>query len=329
MLGSYVLAFAELHPSSLSGLEVADISAKSDYVVLSSGSRGGIWDLRTGKSLLALRGFRGGYVSADGHLYADFPKYETAERNVAKLNFVSGEIVPGKKLEYPNTSQIGPYVLVLRAAKMNNFLEYGEDIIVDVFEAATMKLLWSKPFPKEAPHAWVNYRQHTASLVWQMTDEAARDEIKNDPALSKQLADMKDKVNDYLIKVLDIRDGSELGKLMIETGKGSFSLRQVFTAGDWVLVGDSENRILLYSLKTGEQKGRVFGEYATISPDGKLLCVANENGKLNIYSLPTMQSVEQFVFSSSVFLLEFSEDGKKLIVLTSNQTAHVFDTSSL
>jgi hypothetical protein len=30
-----------------------------------------------------------------------------------------------------------------------------------------------------------------------------------------------------------------------------------------------------------------------------------------------------------VFLLEFSEDGKKLIVLTSNQTAHVFDTSSL
>jgi len=50
---------------------------------------------------------------------------------------------------------------------------------------------------------------------------------------------------------------------------------------------------------------------------------------LNLYRLADMQSVEQFVFTSSVTLVEFSEDGKKLIVLTSNQTAHVFDISSL
>jgi WD40 repeat protein len=42
-----------------------------------------------------------------------------------------------------------------------------------------------------------------------------------------------------------------------------------------------------------------------------------------------MQNIEQFVFTGSVTLVEFSEDGKKLIVLTSNQTAHVFDISSL
>jgi WD40 repeat protein len=57
--------------------------------------------------------------------------------------------------------------------------------------------------------------------------------------------------------------------------------------------------------------------------------VANESGKLNIYDLATMQNIEQFVFTGSVTLVEFSEDGKKLIVLTSNQTAHVFDISSL
>ena len=84
-----------LPPSSLSGLLVAEISPKSDYLILSSRARGGIWDLRTGKAVMSLRGFRGGYVSGDGHLYADFPKYESAERNVAKLNFLTGEIVPG------------------------------------------------------------------------------------------------------------------------------------------------------------------------------------------------------------------------------------------
>src|SRR5688572_30262447 len=282
MQGTEVLATAELPPSSLSGLLVAEISPKSDYLILSSRARGGIWDLRTGKAVMSLRGFRGGYVSGDGHLYADFPKYESAERNVAKLNFLTGEIVPGSKLEYPNTNQIGPYVLVVRAAKMNAFLEYDRDVIVDVFDAATMKLLWSKPYPKESPHAWVEYRQHTASLLWDITDEAARDEIKSDPVLARKLTSLKEKAGDYLVKVLSMRDGSELGKLVIETGKGSFRLEQVYAAGDLVLVADSENRILLYSLKTGEQKGRVFGDYGTVSPNGKLLCVTNESGKLKI-----------------------------------------------
>lgn len=95
------------------------------------------------------------------------------------------------------------------------------------------------------------------------------------------------------------------------------------------MVAHSENRILLYSLKTGEQKGRIFGDYGTVCPNGKLHCVTNESGKLNLYDVATLQNIEQFVFTSSVTLVEFSEDGKKLIVLTSNQTAHVFDISSL
>ena len=212
---------------------------------------------------------------------------------------------------------------------MSAFLNYTNDVIVDVFDASTMKLLWSKSYPKEAPHAWIDYRKHTVSLAWDITDQAARDEIASDPVLSQKVTRVKEKEGDYLVKVLNMRDGSELGKLLIETGKGSFHLQQVYTAGDLVLVDDSENRILLYSLKTGEQKGRVFGDYATVSPNGKLLCVTNESGKLDIYTVADMQRVEQFVFTSSVTLVEFSEDGKKLIVLTSNQTAHVFDISSL
>jgi WD40 repeat protein len=329
MEGNKVLATAVLPPSSLSGLVASDIAPKSDYVVLSNRSRGGVWDLRTGKAVTSLRGFNSGYVSPDGFLYADFPRFQNAERNVAKLNLVSGEITPGSKLEYPNTRIIGPYVLITKSAKLNAFLNYGNDVIVDVYDAATMKLLWSRPYPKEAPHAWVDYRQHTVSLAWNITDEAARDEIKDDPALSQKLSSLKGKDGDYLVKVLNMRDGSELGKLVIETGKGSFRLEQVYATREWVMVADSENRMLLYWLKTGEQKGRVFGDYATVSPDGKLLCVTNEDGKLNLYRLADMQSVEQFVFTSSVTLVEFSEDGKKLIVLTSNQTAHVFDISSL
>lgn len=41
-----------------------------------------------------------------------------------------------------------------------------------------------------------------------------------------------------------------------------------------------------------------------------------------------MQSVEEFVFTSPVTMLEFGDEGKKLVVLTSNQVAHIFDISS-
>jgi hypothetical protein len=87
--------------------------------------------------------------------------------------------------------------------------------------------------------------------------------------------------------------------------------------------------VLVYSLKTGEIKGRVFGGYATISPVGDLLCVENESGKLTIYDLKTMEKREQIIFSSPVALVRFTEDGRRLFVLTSNQTAYLLDTTAI
>ena len=57
---------------------------------------------------------------------------------------------------------------------------------------------------------------------------------------------MKEKEGDYLVQVLDARNGNELGKLLIETGKGSFRLSSVMAAGDWVVVADTRNRVLVY-----------------------------------------------------------------------------------
>jgi hypothetical protein len=87
--------------------------------------------------------------------------------------------------------------------------------------------------------------------------------------------------------------------------------------------------VLVYSLKTGELKGRVFGGYATVAPAGNLLCVENESGKLAVYDLNTMEKRDEFIFSSPVSLVRFSRDGRQLFVLTSNQTAYLLDTAVL
>jgi hypothetical protein len=326
-----VVATALLSNFNLGRLLVAELSGDMKWLALSGRSRGGVWNLNNkAEAALYLRGFRGAYFDGDATFFGDFPKYETAERNVARFNLANGEVTPGSAVESRNARQIGPYLLVVKPAKSvkeNDNYEYGRNVIVEMQDARSLTPLWSKTYPKETPRVWVAGRAGTMALVWDVTDDAARAEIKSDSKLSQRLAGMKEKEGDYFIQILDARTGSELGKLLVETGKGSFRLSNVFAAGDWVIITDTQNRVLVYSLKTGEMKGRVFGGYATVSPAANLLCVENESGKLAVYDLNTMEKRGQITFSSPVALVRFTEDGKRLFVLTSNQTAYVLDTN--
>jgi hypothetical protein len=324
-------ATALLSNFTLGRLRVAELSPDMKWLVLSTRSRGGVWNLSKGEAALNLRGFDGGFITDDGYFYGDFPKYETAERNVAKFNLANGEVVPGAKIEANSARQMGQYLLITKSAKPdvkeNDKIEYGKNVIVEMHDARDQGLLWSKTYPKESPRIWVAPGQGTAALLWNLKDDAAQAEIRNDSRLSRQLSTMKEKEGDYFLQILDARSGNPLGQLLIETGKGSFRLSNVFAAGEWVIIADTQNRVLVYSLKSGELKGRVFGRFATVSPSAELLCVENESGQLSIYSLATMEKRDQFIFSSPVSLIRFSPDGKRLFVLTSNQIAYVLDTS--
>ena len=328
-----LLATATLPNVSLGRVRVAELSPDMKWLALSSRSRGGVWNLNTNEAAIYVRGFRGGFVSRDGYFYGDFPKFETAERNIAKFDLATGDVTPGAKIELDNTTQIGPFVVVIKSAKGNvkegEFVDYRKNVMLDILDARGMNKLWSKTFPKEAPRVWVGSQSGTVALVWDVKDEAAVAAIKDDPRLSQQLTAMKEKEGDYFLQILDAQNGNELGKLLIETGKGSFRLSGVLAAGDWVTLTDTQNRVLVYSLKTGELKGRAFGKSAAVSPANNLLCVENERGSLAVYDLKTMEKLDQFVFSSPVAAARFNMDGRQLFVLTSNQTAYILNTAAL
>lgn len=342
-LGLYQMAKNEIVATTfvpevtLGRLRVAELSSDMKWLALSGRSRGGVWNLANGEAVLSLRGFEGGHLSNDNHLYADFPKYEEAERNVARFDLATGEVTPGPKIEARTARQIGEYLFIVRSAKStgkegdkeSGNVEYGKNVVIDMLDARTMTPLWSKNYPKEAPRVWIASSHGTAALVWNLKDEAAKIEIKNDPRLSQQVGSMNEKEGDYFVQILNAQNGNELGKLLIETGKGSFRLSSVYAAGDWVIVTDTQNRVLLYSLKTGQLVGRAFGGYATISTSNNLLCVENEIGKLAVYDLNGMNKLDEFVFSSPISMLRFSPDSRRLFVLTSNQTVYFIDVSSL
>jgi WD40 repeat protein len=328
-----IVATGLLSNFTVGRLRVADVSPDLKWIVLSSRSRGGVWNSMNGAAALALRGFRGGFVSDDGRFFAEFPKYEEAERNVAQFSLATGDVTPGPKLDDPNAHQYGQYLYTVKSAKAaakpkdsgefdhdeDAAIDYRKNVIVEVSDAQTMKVLWSKTYPKESPGTWIAPGYGTVSMVWDVSAEAAKAEIKADPALTRRQAALKEKTGDYYIQILDIQTGNSLGKLLIETGKGSFRLENVLAAGDWVIITDTQNRILVYSLKTGELVGRAFGGYGTVSIAKQLLCVENEIGKLAIYDLNTMEKRDEYVFSNPISLLRFSTDGLRLFVLTKNQ----------
>src|SRR5882724_4960570 len=319
--------------TSLGRLRVSYLSDDMKWLALSSRSRGGVWNLEKGDARLYLRGFRGAYLSDDGFFFGDFPKYETAERNVAKFNLVNGEIVPGPTIESAAARQIGPYLVVFKSAKANAKDDVPprdwRNLTLDVLDARTMTSLWSRNYPKEAPGLWASPQYGTAVLIWGSGSEAALSEIKADPELTKVAAGLKEQQGNYLVKVIDIKTGSPLGELLIDSGKGSFRIANAFAAGDWVVVTDTQNRVLVYSLKTGEQRGRVFGGYGTVSLNAGLLCVENEIGKIALYNLSNFEKRDELVFSSPISMLRFSPDGRRLFVMTVNQTVYLIDVSTL
>jgi hypothetical protein len=313
--------------NSLGRIRAAALSPDFKWLAISERARGAVWNLSTGARVAHVRGFRGGYFGEDGALYADFPKFEQMERNIARVDLSTGAATQGPQIEESRARQFGPLILLTKPAKKDG--GYNEDVVMEVRDSRTLTPIWSRSYPREAPDVWIDTPDATMVLAWAVSTNAAKAEIKSDPALSQQLAMMREKEGDYFLQVLDARTGKDMGHLLIETGKGSFRISEVFAVKNWVVIGDTQNRVLIYSLSTGEQKGKMFGGRASVGQASGLLCVENEQGQLTVYDLASMEKRDQFIFPGPVALTRFSSDGKSLFVLTKSQTAYVLDVSSL
>jgi WD40 repeat protein len=312
--------------NSFGRLRASALSPDLRWLAVSERTRGAVWDLNKGERLLHIRGFRGAHI-ADGTLYADFPKFEESQRLVARLDLSTRRATEGMKIdEETSASQHGPLIVIRRPGKKGGSLD--ENMMIEVHDARSGATLWTKSFAKEAPQVWVDPNEGTMAISWAVSSNAAKAEIKADPMLNSRLATMKEKEGDYLIQKLDAQTGKVLGSLLIETGKGSFRIADVKVAGNWVVISDTQNRVLVYSLQSGAQIGTAFGGHPAVARASGLLSVENERGQLTVYDLSNMQRRDQFTFSSPVSLAQFSADGKRLFVLTANQTAYVLDLAA-
>jgi WD40 repeat protein len=182
--------------------------------------------------------------------------------------------------------------------------------------------LWSRHFSKEVPEVAVRSSK-LLILEWAAGAGAAHDEMSKFPDIKA-----KAEKEDYFIEVLDYTKDTVVGELLVKTNKESFRVLRTRIDGDWAAVSCSGDRVLLYSLTDGEEKGHVFGISATLSAAAGMYAVPNSTGQLSLYDLQTSQVKRQYQFPARVALQQFSEDGKRMFVLTSDQTAYVFDLTA-
>ena len=170
-----------------------------------------------------------------------------------------------------------------------------------------------------------SYRSERLALLWYPEQQPeAREKIKQDAATKSRYAAANRDKRLVLVEVVEMRTGNPAGKILVEEGAGGFYLQDVEVSGDYVLLADNQNRTLVYSLKSGMELGKVFGNHATMSLQSVL--VENAPGQVTLYALPKLEKRDELSFSTPLAYATFSPDGKRLLVLTQDQTVYVLDT---
>ncbi len=236
----------------------------------------------------------------------------------------SGE---GQPNDAPAPSDLRLPLVFAGAYDLRRFTQ--NDGTVEVYDVRNRNKLWSRYYPDEPPTYQFDSAGETAVLYWRLTTRTATEEIKKDAAMQSRLKTLGQKEGDYLVQVVNAENGNLIGQTLIETGEGSFSIERLFAKGDWLTVIDSENRVLMYSIKDGELKWRFFGENAAVNVSEGIAVVENVPGKLSVFSLENGEKLNELSFAGDVTFASFSPDGKKLFALSADQKYYIFGAASL
>ena len=338
----------DLPVNSIGNLRAAGVANNFGWLAISSENRGGVWNLATGERKMFVRGFRGAVVSDDGLCISHFPKVRENPQGLAIMNPADEQVTPVREIPEKGGRQYGRFVLLRTSLNSNpetgkgpNMEEifagreirlptpFSSNVRFELKDIIKDKVVWSRDFPKYAPQHSFDESSGRLIFYWNLRTEGGKGKLKESPEMAARAAALGDKEGDYLLEVFDAFAQKIVGTMLIETGKGSFSVRSGLSEGDWMVLYDSEERVLVYSIKEGALKHRFFGGHATVNARRNQVAVQNFPGEINLYDLNTGESRAKLVFSGTAVFVKFNLEGNKLFVLTEEQAAYAFDLNKI
>lgn len=335
-----MIAQAQLPVSFLTSSKASAFSQDGKWLAVSARTRGAVWKLDNGERLVYTPDFNGALFDHE-HLIAQFPKHKQEPAQIMQLDLStlasrklydleSGIDSPLQQspIERHTTNRLwqdGDLLFAVKPVdpkKPNRFALEARDV-------HNNNSLWQLDPERYSPRFY--YLRSSNSISFVVSDyDAIKDLAKQNPALSAELEGIRGKEGKrdaYLIEVFEAKSHKPRGAVLVDTGNMSFKVRSAVSAGDNVFVNDSQNRTLIYSLSSGEQKGKVFGHTLAVSETGNRMLVENEPGVVDLYDPSTLQSLRHFTFSSRLAYATF-QPGGELMVLTADQNVYEFNVAA-
>jgi beta-barrel assembly-enhancing protease len=334
----------EIPAGSIKNLDAAEVSEGFDWLMMSSRTRGGVWNLETGDRKLYVRGFKSGVIDVHGLCVGEFPQLDDMQHSLVLMNPHENIVTPIRELPEKGARQYGRFVLLRSSLKEkkeekktpgtpvgeeSDGLSLSREARFELKDFIQDKIIWSRDFPKETPAFSFDNFSGRLILYWRLGSDAGKDRLKELPELQASAAALGDKADDYLVEIIDSYAQKTVGTMLLETGQGSFNIGKGLSERDWLVLRDSTGRVLIYSIKDGDLHHRFFGAHAAINPANNQIAVENFPGEITLYSLDTGDRQAAFVINGSAAFVKFNLEGNKLFVLSDSQSAYAFDLNKL
>lgn len=319
---SKVFASVDLPRAELTRLRAVEVSADMNWLALSLRDRGAIYDLSSSQRSMFLRGFRGAQFVSGPALLADYPKNGDTPRTIATLDLKKHSAFSNRTLSDDlDALQIGAFLVVRKPQKTGGSLY--KDVTVEVQDVASGQVVFSQRFPNLVPSVFIDPRAGLLIFASGVSAKSANSSATDQVQAQVSWPDAKKSV--YEIQIVDLISGKKIRDIHIDSGKFSFAIRDIGATRDFLTVADSENRVQLYSMATGQQIGIVFGGPAYLS-SGNTMSVVTQKGKIALYECAALKKLKEYDFPSAAIYSQLSNDGHRLVVLTADQTAYLLRT---
>lgn len=339
-----VVAQVMLPTSFLTTSKASAFSPDGRWLAVSGSKRGAVWKLEDGKQIVFSPDFSGAFFDQGG-LIVQFPKLKDKPSGVDQLN---PETMASTRLyelnaedekqgsEQNGADEESPELGQKRGAK-TRFWQQGDLLLalkpadehkssrftLEARDVRNNKLLWQLDPEKYLPRFYYLRQAGTITFIVSSYDKI-KEAARENPNLNARLDAIhgrEGKHDAYLLDVIEARSDKALGKVLVDTGDRSFTIRVAMAAGDNVFVSDSLNRTLVYSLASGQPKGTVLGRVAAVSKSGDRILVEGESGSADLYDTSTLISLAHYSFPMRLAYAEFA-DNDRIMVLTADQTVY-------
>lgn len=317
----------DLSEGNLGRIHAAAVNPDLSWFALSDRRRGGVWNLTTGNRRFHIPNFDGAYFQS-GTVYVDVPPTEKGERSITAIDLQTGKAAVTKLPAKLQVTQFGSVMIATNGDDAER-TKGEKESETDTESSGRIKFVSGGPRPNFA----VSFSRHfecrdasTQKVLWTKSLQEGKRWEANPEADSFAFLELKKGV--YSIEFLQLSTGKELGKLTIDTGKASFSVRDAFASGGYYVTTDSQGRVTVYR-HDGTQLMQTFGAAPAIAPATGLLVVRSEYDQLAVLDVTTGNRMQVLQFPRRVVFRQFAADEKHFIVVTGDQTAYLFDTAKL